>query len=284
MDEQLTRRPAGLGRALGRGLRDAYDNLGYVVAVTFASFLITSAVLWSALLTAKAAGAGPCLAWRMALLPTAFTGWLCAVGAFYYVGKVVCCEHPTAGDVWQGIRTLFVPAVGLFVVDCLFVAVLVVDVEFFLAVSRAKAGIPLMMLGILSGYLALVWVMMSLYHLPVLVAQTRMESGPRTRIILRKAFLLTFDNPVFTVGLFLVIITFTVLCALPRFIGMAILYLGVTAFLLTHALRELFIKYGIVEEEPEVVEDKPWRLPDSWLKRQGPGVNDSDETGGITDG
>lgn len=261
------RRPASLGRALRRGVRAAYDQLGWVVGITLASFAATAGVLSLSVWAANLAGvaSGP---FRVVIpLPGVFVYYLCAVGAFYYAGRSAAYRHPALGDFWTGVRVLFWPALVLFAIDALVGGVLVGDAVFFLALGSARNSGLFAALGVLCAYLAVVWATMCQYHLPLLVAQLDMESGPRPAVVIRKAFLLTADNPGFTATLFLVIIAIAVLCALPALIGMAILFLGATAFILTHSLRELFVRYGIVEEEPDLVEETPWRLPDSWRKR-----------------
>lgn len=250
-----------MGKALRDGFRAAYDALGFVVGASFATLVVGALVLVAmGLLSAhvkQVRAAGMLLG-----LPALPAVWLCAVGIFYYAKKAVCHEHPALGDTWEGIRKLFGPAIALFVVDGIASAVLVGDVVFFTLAFRAKGGVAFAAFGMVCAYIGLMWLMMSLYHLPLLVAQLEMESGPRVGVILRKSFLLAADNPGFTVGLFAVIIAFAVICALPAMLGIALVFPGLAAFLLTSSLRELFVEYGVIEEEPEVVEDKPWRLRD----------------------
>lgn len=262
-DEQQSVRPASLGRALRKGFREAYDHLGYVVAVSFLTFIVTSLVFslsWAVYRLTQSA------ALLLLFIPAAFVVWLCAVGIFYYANKAVFGEHPAVRDTWHGIRILIVPAIPLFLVDLVITAILLGDAFFFFRMAAARGTLAFSMAGVFFASIAFIWLMMLQYHLPLLAAQLNMESGPRVGVILRKSFLLLADNLFFTLGLFVVIIAFAALCALPKYIGTVVLYPGAVAFLLTHALRELFIKYGIVEEEPEVVEDK-WSLPDSWMKR-----------------
>jgi len=168
--------------------------------------------------------------------------------------------HATISDTWEGIGRLIGPALAVFAADLIITAVLLGDAAFFLIAFRARGGAVLSGLGILFSYLSLMWLMMVMYHAPLLVAQLEMESGPGVKVVLRKSLLLAMGNPGFTLGFFVVIIAFAAICALPAMLGIAILFPGAAAFLLTSALRELFIKYGVVEEEPEVVEDQPWRL------------------------
>ncbi len=259
-DEQSTRGRASLGRALKHGFRAAYDSMGYVVGASFATFAITGVVL--ALMGLLSAHVKQLHAFGMLLgLAATPVSWLCAVGLSYYAWKTISHQRPTPSDTFKGIRGLFWPAIALFAVDLVISTVLFGDAVFFALAFRAKGGAIAAGLAMVCAYLALMWSLMCVWHLPLLVAQLEMESGPRVWVILRKSFLLTADNPGFTVGLFVVIIAFAVLCVISAF-GMALVFAGTLAFLLTCSLRELFIKYGIVEEEPEVVEDRPWRLPD----------------------
>jgi hypothetical protein len=252
-EQNQPRGRASLGGALRKGFRAAYDNLGYVVFVTFVTFAITAGLGGGAVKIASVTRPG--MGGIALFLPAVLAAWMCAVGAFYYANKAVYHEHPALGETWTGIRTLFFPALGLLALDLVVTVLLVGDTVFFLA---AKGSPIFSILGVACGYVALVWLMMAMYHLPLLVAQLGMESGPRPFVVVRKAFLLTVDNAGFTVGLFAAIIALAIVCAVPALIGTAVFYLGAAAFILTHALRELFVKYGVVEEEPEVVEDKGW--------------------------
>lgn len=256
-EEKTTLPPARLGKALGQGFRAAYDSLGYVVAASFGTFLICACLLTLAGLSARHIK-GP--AGMLLIVPAMLAAWLCEVGILYFARKSLYEGHAMLSDTWEGIGKLLGPAIALFAADLAITAVLLGDAYFFLLAFRASGGAGLAALGVFFAYLSLVWVMMGLYHLPVLVAQLEMESGPRVKVVLYKSLLLAMGNPGFTLGFFVAIIAFAALCALPGLLGMAILFPGAAAFLLTSALRELFIKYGVVEAEPDTVEDKPWRL------------------------
>ena len=252
-DQTPPRARASLTSALRTGFRAVYDNLGYVVLVTFVVFLVTVALLAAAVWIVNAMKPG--MGGVVLFLPGVFAAYLGAVGAFCHANRSVYHEGPSLADTWTGIKTLFRPALGLFVLDLAITALLAGDTIFFLTV-KSNPAFPL--LGIACGYLTLAWLMMTMYHLPLLAAQLSMESGPRPFVVVRKSFLLMMDNPGFTVGLFLAIIALAVICAVPALVGTAVFYLGAAAFILTHALRELFVRYGIIEEEPEIVEDKGW--------------------------
>ena len=260
-DQQNVRKPVSLNKALKLGFVAAYDSLGYVVGASFAVFLASALVFTLMALIARATGI-PGLLGLLFTVPGMLMAWLGAVGVFYYVKKTIYHENPTVSDTWHGIKLLAGPAIALFVVDLLISTVVLGDLAFFALAFKTRGGIGPAVLAIISAYVALMWLMMSLYHLPLMVAQLEMESGPRVIVILKKSFLITADNPGFTAGLFVVIIALTILCVLPALLGIALIFIGAAAFLLTSALRELFIKYDMVKEEPEIIEDKPWRMPE----------------------
>lgn len=257
-DEKISLPPARLGKALGRGFRAAYDSLGYVVAASFGTFLISACLLTLAALAARHMKNPLAM---LLILPAMLAAWLCEVGILYFARKSIYDGHAMLSDTWEGIGRLLRPAIALFFADLAITAVLLGDAVFFLLAFKASGGAGLAALGVFFAYLSLLWMMMGLYHLPVLVAQLEMESGPGVKVVLYKSMLLAMGNPGFTLGFFVVIIAFVALCALPALLGMAILFPGAAGFLLTSALREMFIKYGVVEQEPEDVEDKPWKLP-----------------------
>lgn len=259
-EQEVVRKPASLNKALKHGFGAAWDSLGYVVGVSFATFFAGAIVFTlMGLIAARCKPAGPVV--LSLALPGMLVAWLCVVGVFYYARKALYHEHPSPMDTWEGVKKLAGPAIALFTADLLISVILVGDVVFFALAFKTRGGALFAGLAMVSTYIALMWFLMSLYHLPLLVAQLTMESGPKVKAILYKSYLLTADNPGFTLGLFVVIIAFAVLCVFSV-LGTTLLLPGASAFVLTSSLRELFIKYGVAEEEPEVVEEKPWRLRD----------------------
>lgn len=256
-EEKTNLPPARLGKALAKGFRAAYDSLGYVVGASFATFLVTACLLTLGSVAARHIKSPFAM---LLIVPALFAAWLGEVGILYFARKIVYEGHATISDTWEGIGRLLRPASALFVTDLIITCVLAGDAVFFMLAFKARGGAGLAALAAFSSYIALAWLIVGLYHLPLLIAQLDMESGPRVKVILYKSLLLAAGNPGFTVGFFVVIIAFTALCVLPAFLGMAIVFPGAVAFLLTCVLRELLIKYGVVEQEPEVVEDKPWKV------------------------
>lgn len=256
MSDQSTSPRADLRRALARGFRESYDRMGYVLAVSFLWFLAVAVTytVFSFVIALR-----PLLpdALKAAFLAVvALAGYIWALGVFYYANRVVFRRDPAPMETLTGIRRLFWPGLKLFLADLAVTAVLVADSVFFFV--RIEDGFGYLALAVFSFYVTLMWLVVSMYHLPLLAAQLEMDSGPGTWVVVKKSLLIAADNPGFTLGLFVVIIALTALAVLPMLIGMAVFFLGVLAFILTHAIREIFTKYGIVEQEPDNVADGGW--------------------------
>ena len=264
MNTDAIRRKARLGRALRKGFRGAYDHLGYVVFVSLTAFIITAGVFAVSAQAMRLAAGAPGVVGLLVYIPPAFAAFMCAVGVYYYAKLSVYGDHPAPAETLTGIKTLLGPAVKLFAVDMAITIVLVGDFVFFAGIYLATRNLLMMAPAVLFLYMSLFWLITALYHLPLLPAQLEAESGTGPFVIIRKSILLAVDNLGFTVGLFVVILGFAIICAVPAFVGMAVLFLGALAFILTHALRELYIKYEIVQDEPDAAaEDTPWKLPGS---------------------
>lgn len=257
MDNGNTLPRASLGRALRKGFVDAYDHLGYVVVVSFIAFILTAIVGLIALVGKSNA---QFVVKMLLMTPAALVAFLCAVGVYYYAGMFVYREHPALMDTLSGIRLLIKPALKLFAVDIVISVVLAADLAFFFKWFTTGRNPIAGAAVIVVVYVVIFWLLMAIYHLPLLIAQQVLESGTSIKAVFRKSILLMMGNLGFTVGLFLVIIAFAVLCAVPMLSGIAFLFLGTSAFLVTHALRELFVRYGIVEEEPEIPEEGNYEL------------------------
>ncbi len=245
---------AAIGRALKKGIRDAYDHLGLVILASLATLAGTAALTALGLRLMREARPGTFLGAAL-LTPAALYCYLCHAGAVYLAHRAIYHNQLSPEGTWKEMRTLLLAAAQLFVVDLAAMGVLLGDSIFFLSLKPGPAGaVP----AVACIYAAGIWAAAAVYHLPLLVAQLRMESGPRPLVVIKKSFLLALGCPGFTLGLFVAIISLAVLCAIPAGLGMATLFPGAAAFLLTHGLRELFVRYGIVEEEPDVVEDRGW--------------------------
>jgi hypothetical protein len=254
--EQIILKPARLGPALKRGFADAWDRLGLVVGAS---------IIWSLSAFVPIAAFSATRQMRMTLIGVVIS-WILStpvlIGIFRMAHKILYRDDPSLGDILDGIHELGWSAYVLSAINLIVVAVLAADVTFFFGMlGHAKAPIVYLLIGLLSLYILMGWGISMLYQGPALAAQKRLSQRGGAVQAIKKGWLLFAGNPVFTIGLFVVILGFGILCALSV-IGMLILYAGVVSILLTHALRELYIRYGVVEE-PSEIEDHEWRVKSS---------------------
>jgi len=240
--------------ALG-GLREGYFNLGFVLFGSAMTTLITFGLAWiiSAIFR-------PFAPWQLVfyIIP-AMAGWICSVGIYDYAYKAVTHEHPVVMDAITAIRELVRPALLLFVADLFITLIVISNIVFYAIQAMSKGGLAWTALAVFFFYMLIIWIMMMLYHLPLLVSGGKDST---VKGVLKRGLVLTVTNPVFTLMLFLVIIAFTILCALPVFAGWVALLVGGCAFFCCSALKELFISYGLTPDDPTEPEDKGWRVPE----------------------
>ncbi|MBI2843497.1 MAG: hypothetical protein HYX78_08865 [Armatimonadetes bacterium] len=242
------------------GIADAWDRLGLVVA---SSLIWALVVLVPVAVAAELAKKQPSAALWITIISLAAAVLLGApllAGIFRMAYKIVYREDPGLEDLAAGFRELSRSAISLALLNVAVVGVLTVDALFLLGVIGPFKGGPVLALaGILCIYLLLGWTAAAIYQLPALAAQRPMGQREGAIAAIKKSFLLAAHNPAFTIGLFVVILGLGILCAVSV-LGMLVLYVGLVSVILTRALRELYIRYGIVEEPPEVVEDAGWKV------------------------
>jgi len=261
-------RPAYLKRALAKGFRAAYDNLGFVViaSVCWFVFLALCLTVYAGLLHL---GFLPRFIQVAFIAPLLFVPWMGAIGIFHYAQSAVFREEPNPLDAMASIRQYLVPGAWLFVFDLVVTLVLLGDAVIMFWIALGSGGLPMASVAFIFIYLTVIWLMSAQLHLPMMVLQARSGNQPRALLIVRESLKIAMQNPVFTLGLLTVIIVFAVVCAAPAGAGSIMLFLGAAAFLLSEAFRELLISYGLAEDDPDnKVEDKPWSLPDDWRKRK----------------
>jgi len=232
--------------AVRRGAADFYDRLGLMV--------LGSAVMMLLPFCAVLAGGAlrPAIGPMPAALVTVLLSWYGLAAGW---GLNVLLAHRIAyfldpgPEAFRDFGGRFLwPALKLGTVQLLLNAVMAADAVFFLS----RPSLLPKMAGMVVAYLLLLWLLMQLWQWPYLIA----EEGAVWKAV-RKSALLLLDNPFFTMGAFLVTMTAGALLLLSGIGAVAVLG-GLGACFVVRAHRELLMKYGIVEDEPEVVEDTGW--------------------------
>lgn len=241
----------GAWRTIKRASGDVYDHIALVSIASAIWFTVVVPPTFVAILVIGRKLGAP-LAGLALLVWAVFIVGPALAGIFYLASNIVKREDPAVSDIITGSRLFLTASWKLAAAQLLIAALLATDVAIFFI----RAGSPLcLLLSVISLYALAVWVVISVYQWPLLVEQRQ----PTLKIIYR-SFLLVADNPSFTCAIVFVIILLTILCAFPPW--MALLYMGACSVTATHALRELFKKYGIVEVRPDVVEDSAWHIGD----------------------
>jgi len=255
----------GLGRTLRFAVRAAWDALGFVCAMSLTLFVFLALPVAVALRPGGLAAPGERAGWAvagsvlfLALLPPLYAG------ACFLTHRILTHDEPSYLDLWRGAARLYGRAVLLGTVQTLVTAILVANVVFYLRFN----SFPFLLLAVVFFYLLLFWWMNGLYHWPLLVAGEvgvlRREDGgrPGLRAVFRNGFLLAFSAPGFTFALLLIIIAVFIPLALSG-VGMALLSVGLFAFLTTQATRDQLVRFGVLPPPPDPdapVEDEGWKV------------------------
>lgn len=236
----------GFWKTIRKSIGDSYDHLGTVIFCSFVWFTTAVGVMsgWAAL-NVKSLGVwiGFILALYVLLL-----GPL-AAGVYHVAKKIVTHDDPSPLDLFRGAKEYWGRAVLLSLSQAVITMLIAVNAWFYLT----RGSIAIKALGMLFLYAMVVWLMSVLYHFPILI-----EQRPGLLKLLKRAFLLTFDNPAFTGFVFFAIILLTCFSA-GILLGLPLLYMGLASVIQTRALRALFVKYELLppEKEPSP-DDDPW--------------------------
>jgi hypothetical protein len=245
-----------------RAVRESWDYLGTVL---FTSALVMLAFVFLAIALAyglmqlapppapvprSTGGAGTlparsdAAAWLLLglsfLIAASAIGPLLA-GVHGLVRRIVARDDPGLTDLFHEARARAPAAVALAALQTGLVLLLWVDLLFF----GASPLLPLKGLAALCFYALLLWGLMLPYQWPLLVE----GAGSPLRVV-KKSFLLVLDNLPFTIGVALLTLLFSLLCAITT-VGMVLLWTGSLAFFHTVATRALLRKYGLLPAEPE---------------------------------
>lgn len=243
--EALTYRPC-LRLALRLALRDCWDHLGVLLLASLLTPLLVSSAVAAGVWAASSLAGG--LPGQLPFLASLLLAQLCvalvlgplAGGLFRYCRNAAARSEPELLDLLWGIRD----APGL----CLRLALLQGYVLLLLGLNCAFyftwRSLPGYLLGMLTLYGLLFWLVTSLYHWPFVA-----QGETRVRQIVRKSALLVLDNGLYSLGLALAWVFLAALLWMIVLPG-ALLWGGCSAMLATQAGRELLRKYGVLPPDP----------------------------------
>lgn len=219
--------PPGAGPAAGELLRstfkrffwNSYDHLG---------LLVLANLLWVALsipvVTAPAATAA----------------------LFHVARRIANQEDVSVRDFLAGFRLHFFPALKIGAFDAVTGVLLWINFDFY-----AHLGGRAALVGALLAA-AMIWIAAFLVFMHAHVFALVVEGERSLRVTLRRAALLTLDNPAFTFGITLQALSVATLCILTG-IGLFLVLGSLAAVLLATGHRELLKKY--FPESSDALED-----------------------------
>ncbi|HET6453710.1 MAG TPA: hypothetical protein VFI02_04845 [Armatimonadota bacterium] len=226
-----------LPKVLKKWLGDSYEYLGLVLMSSFIWFGITlSGIGLIVGLRSRPVLVIVLLAAHYVLVISPLTA-----AVLNLAKSMVTRDEPSLLDLIRGFKEFLTASWMLGLVQLLLTLVIVVNAWFYLT----HGGIVIRILGVLTTYVLILWMMSAVYHFPILI-----EQRPGTFRTIKRGFLLTLDNPGFTAGVFLAIILLTCFSA-ATLLGLPLLYMGMLGILETRALRAVFVKYEILEPEKE---------------------------------
>lgn len=243
--------------ALRSSLRATWDRLGLVAALSLSWTIL-------ALLSLGVPGRLLPAATPIALRAAALTTLWCLVtapalaGVFRVAHLVLANDEVGYGDAWVGALRMLPAAAALAAIHLVVIGGIALNIRFYWALGGAAQ-----IAAMLCAYVFLFWLMMSVYHLPLLAAQEmglfdtperRVKRG--VRAVIRRAFYLTIGDPIFTAGVLCAAAALTLALAVTAVLA-PLLWAGSLALLLTAATRELLMKYEVL---PRPATEEP--LPD----------------------
>jgi hypothetical protein len=164
-------------------------------------------------------------------------------GAHYMARKMVTNDEPSASDLFRGAKEFLFPSWALGAVQVVFTFVVFAGMWFYFT----RGTLPLKLVGLVILYVLIFWALSTIYHFPILI-----EQRPGALKTIKRGFLLLMGSPGFTVSIFLVIILLAFI-GIASTIGLPLLFFGIISIIQIRALRVQFMKYGLIESEPEPV-------------------------------
>lgn len=222
-----------LKQILLKSIKDFYENLFLLSGVSLIWFFIVGALLYVGI-------AGVFLRLPLPILMNLiFVGPL-TLGAFHFTSEVIQKKEIKLRDYFRQFARQFLRGIFAYWLSLAIMIILGVDLIFFLnAGSR------------FWNYLSGIWIylilffMMSQFYFWSLLVQLK-EGIFKT---LKRSLLLTLDNIVFSLGIFLIFSVLVLIGAVTVGIGLALTFIGFLGLLANNSTYNLLVKYGIKEED-----------------------------------
>ncbi|NOZ29224.1 MAG: hypothetical protein GXP39_14405 [Chloroflexi bacterium] len=213
-------------RTVARSIRDFYDEMFLFVPLSVVWWLPVILVTVLVIPLARS------LEWWLilpllviAVIPVApLTAGLCYVG--YRIAHELRVDF---GFFKEAVREYFLPSLRLGILDLVIVVTVVINLFFY---SRFANWLRL--ITIIWIYVLILWAVAQLYLFPLLFEQRE----PKALSAVRNAAILALAQPLFTLGVFLLALILTILCAILPVL-LILVWPGLMALIATRALASV---------------------------------------------
>lgn len=240
----LRRLRPSLRRTIARSFRDAWEHIGLVLAASLFTALLPTALAVSVYFLADKPR------WILAVVVfiIALLKGPILAGVFNLAHKIAYADNPEISDLFSGFRELFCAGVSLILLDLFVTICLAADASFFLGIfGPIKPSVFSIALGCLFVYLFIAWFCSMGYQFPALTAQKPLNQKAGVLPAVYKSLLVSLSAPFYTFCVWMAALIFIFACLVSAF-GIFLLLGGVAALIFTHALREIFLCYGVIDE------------------------------------
>ncbi|AZR72240.1 hypothetical protein BBF96_01800 [Anoxybacter fermentans] len=215
-----------------KSFKDFYDHIFLLGGVSLIWFIIVGPLVYVGL-------AGFFLKMPFpVIMNLIFVGPL-TLGVFYLTNQLIKYKDSGLKDFFQGFAKFFFRGMFAYWMSLLTMVILLVDLTFFINFGNR-------FMQYLSGiwiYLIIFFMMSQFYFWSLLV---EMEDGLLK--IYKRSLLLTLDNILYSLGLFLIFILLVAVGVITAGVGLAVTFIGFLGILANNATYNLLIKYGIRKE------------------------------------
>lgn len=236
-----------LRRVIAGAFKDAWNHLGLVVAASILIALLPSMLAASFTLLSDSS----ILALAAAIVAVAILKGPVLAGVFGLAQKMAYDGDAELSGLMMGFCESFGASVMLIAINIAVIACLTADALFFFGIfGQMKPSLLGVILGCLFVYMLIVWFFSTAYQFAIFSAQRPLGQRVGVFPAIYKSLLIVIGMPLYTLGLWLAVIVFVLVCVLSAF-GFVLLLGGVTALIFTHALKEVYLCCGVIDESSD---------------------------------
>ncbi|TDX52510.1 DUF624 domain-containing protein [Orenia marismortui] len=163
--------------------------------------------------------------------------------AFYITNKIINYHTIRFVDFWDGLKKYFFKSIAITWLLGIIVGIITVDFNFFLQ-SQSKLGKVLIPIYI---YILIFLAMLVMYIFPLMIELSKLGEKNSIVNLFKYAFVLVFKNMVYTLLIFLHLITFG-LVNIFLVIALPVLFIGGISLFANNATVNLLVKHNIKTE------------------------------------